>query len=576
MDLLQALIKKKVIDKKASFDLKVEERETGKALEELLLEKRLIAEPALFKIKSEIVGVPLKELTPEEVMTEALSMIPKESVEFYKMIPFSIKKDEGVLWVGMVYPENSQAQEALKFLTRQYEFSPKIFLITLSNFQRCMEKYRVPEREIEKALQSLEEETKVEGTGETLDRAAFERLVEEAPTIKMVAVILRQAVEGGASDIHIEPTSDSSKVRYRLDGSLYSSIILPLKVHPSIVARIKILSGLKIDETRIPQDGRFSTKFGDKRIDFRVSTFPTTTGEKVVLRILDPAKGTKSLQELGLRGRNFDIVKEAIEAPYGMFLVTGPTGSGKTTTLYAALQILNRDDVNIVTLEDPVEYFLEGVNQSQVRPEINYTFARGLRQILRQDPDIIMVGEIRDDETAGLAVHAALTGHLVLSTLHTNNAPGAVPRLVDMSIQPFLIPPSVNVVLSQRLIRLLCPDCKKQVEAKGEVKRFISDKLKDIPATAKDDFKIKEQFMVYKAVGCKKCNNKGYLGRMAVFEVLKMTERMADIIIKDYSAQAVFREARAQGMTTVVEDGILRVLEGITTIEEVIALAEEK
>lgn len=579
MDLLQSLIKKKVIDKKSSFDLKVEERETGKTLEELILEKKLIDEVSLFKLKSDLLKIPLKEISIEEMTAEALSIIPKESVEFYKMVPFNIKKEEAVLEIGMVYPENNQAQEALKFLTRQHDFTSKIFLMTLSNFQRCLGKYRLPEREVEKALETLEEEAKtesMENAAATMDKAAFARLVEEAPTIKMVAVILRQAVEGGASDIHIEPTSDSSKIRYRMDGVLYTSIVLPLKVHPAIVARIKILSDLKIDETRMPQDGRFSTKFGDKRVDYRVSTFPTTTGEKVVLRILDPSKGMKSLEDLGLQGRNLQIIKDAFDMPYGMLLVTGPTGSGKTTTLYAGLKILNKDDVNIVTLEDPVEYFLEGINQSQVRPEINYTFARGLRQILRQDPDIIMVGEIRDDETAELAVHAALTGHLVLSTLHTNNAPGAVPRLVDMGVKPFLIPPSVSVILSQRLVRLLCPACKKKIEAKGEVKKFILDHIKAIPQSAKVDVKIKEPLMIYQAVGCKECNKKGYTGRQAVFEVLKMTDKMADIITKDYSAQAVMQEARSQGMTTVVEDGLLRVIEGVTTIEEVIALSEEK
>ena len=446
MDLIQQLIRKKILTKKEGIGLRAEVRKSGKTQEEVILAARVIDEPSLFQIKSEILKVPLKESLPEEISQETLSVIPKESAEYYKMVPLRIRKEERVLEVGMVYPENALAQEALKFLARQQKLRPEIFLITLTDFKKVLEKYRAPKREMEKALEKLEKEIKI-APEKRIEKREFERMAEEAPIIKIVAVILRQAVEGRASDIHIEPTRENLKVRYRLDGVLHSSLLLPLKIHPAIVSRIKILSGLKIDETRIPQDGRFSTNIGEKRIDFRVSTFPTTLGEKVAIRVLDPEEGLKSLDELGLRDQNLKWIKEAIKKPYGMILATGPTGCGKTTTLYALLRILNREEVNIVTLEDPVEYFIPGVNQSQVKPEINYTFARGLRQILRQDPDIIMVGEIRDAETVALAIHAALTGHLVLSTLHTTNALAVIPRLIDMGVEPFLIPPTLSLSL---------------------------------------------------------------------------------------------------------------------------------
>ena len=578
MDIIQSLIKKNIITKKQGVQLKTEIKESGKTQEEAVLEKNIVAEPDLFELKSKALGIPLKETLPEEIPQDVLSVIPRESVEFYKIIPLSIKKKEGILEVGMVYPENAQAREALKFLVRQQKLKPEIFLITLSNFKNYLSKYRAPKREMEKALEKLEEEIKV-GRGEkekVVEKIAFERLVEEAPIIKMVAVILRQAVEGKASDIHIEPARGNLKIRYRLDGILHPSLLLPLKALPAIVARIKILSGLKIDETRIPQDGRFSAKIGGKRIDFRVATFPTTLGEKVAIRVLDPEKGLKSLAELGLGGRNFEVVNKAIQKPYGMILATGPTGCGKTTTLYALLRILNKEMVNIVTLEDPVEYFIDGINQSQVKPEINYTFARGLRQIVRQDPDIIMIGEIRDEETASLAVHAALTGHLVLSTLHTSNVLGVVPRLIDMGVRPFLISPTLSLAISQRLVRVLCPFCKQKIKAGGEEKRYILRSIKNLPEKLKNKLNIKEPFHVFKPKGCKKCNFKGYSGRVGLFEMIEMTDSLSEIIIRKPTERDILHEGRTQGMITMEEDGVLKILQGITSLDEVMRVTEEK
>lgn len=575
MTLIQNLLKKGIIDKDQLTSLEFEIKSSGKKEEEVILEKGIIDESFLFNLKSEDLKIPLKEVIPEEIPLEVLELIPEDAAIYYKIIPLA--KRENVLEVGMVYPEDSRAQEALKFLARQGGFTTKVSLITLTSFNNLLKQYRTLKREVRKALGELETELKAEKI-EVRPREAveFERLVEEAPITKVVAVILRHAVEGNASDIHIEPTREKLKIRFRIDGVLYSSIFLPKKVHPAVVARIKILSNLKIDETRIPQDGRFSTKIDEKDIDFRVSTFPTTLGEKVAIRVLDPKEGLKDFDQLGLERRNFEVTKRAIEKPYGLILATGPTGSGKTTTLYALLNLLNKEGVNIVTVEDPVEYFIEGINQSQVKPEIGYDFAPALRWILRQDPDIMMVGEIRDEETAALVTHATLTGHIVLSTLHTNNAIGVIPRLIDLGVQPFLISPTLSVAISQRLVRRLCPNCKEEKKPSSEIQEFILKEIEAIPPLVKKDFKIPKKLSIYQAPGCKKCNFKGFLGRIAVFEVLEMTDQLAEIIQKEPSEIKIREEAFRQGMTTMKQDGILKVLDGITSIEEVLRVAEEK
>jgi len=440
-----------------------------------------------------------------------------------------------------------------------------------------LKKYRSLRGEVTRALEELETELKEEKIEvKPLPASEFERMAEEAPISKVVAVLLRHAVDGSASDIHIEPVKDKTRVRFRVDGVLHASIFLPLRILPAVVSRIKILSNLKIDETRVPQDGRFATKVGGREIDFRVSTFPTTLGEKVVMRILDPEKALVDIKDLGIKGRNLKAVDIAMKKPFGMILSTGPTGSGKTTTLYAILRFLNKEGVNVITLEDPVEYFIEGVNQSQVKPEIGYDFATGLRHILRQDPDIIMVGEIRDEETASLAIHAALTGHLVLSTLHTSNALGIIPRLIDMGIKPFLIPPTLNIALAQRLVRKLCSECKKRIRPKKEIQELIQKELEGMPEIIKKELKSAKALYISEAVGCKKCNGLGYSGRLGVFEILEMTDPLSEIILKEPSETRIKEEAERQGMVTMRQDGILKVLEGLTTIEEVLRVAEEK
>jgi len=574
MNLLQQLVKKGIIDQEKASSLEFEIKETGRREEEVILERKVCEESFLFSLKSENLKIPLKEIPVAEVSLETLGMIPEETAKHYQMIPLA-KKDK-VLEVGMVYPEDLKAQEALKFLARRGNYTYQVFLITLTAFAELLKQYRTLKREVGRAMEELEVEMKEEVKIRPRTAAEFERLAEEAPITKIVAVILRHAVEGKASDIHIEPVREKLRVRFRFLGILHSSIFLPLRVHPAVVARIKILSNLKIDETRIPQDGRFSATIDGQNIDFRVSTFPTTLGEKVAIRVLDPTVGLKTFVELGFGKRNFEAVKAAIEKPYGLILATGPTGSGKSTTLYAILQVLNKEGVNVVTLEDPVEYFIEGVNQSQVKPEVGYDFAVGLRHIVRQDPDIIMVGEIRDSETASLATHAALTGHVVLSTLHTSNVLGVVPRLLDLGVQPYLIPPTLSIAIAQRLVRKLCDDCKRPVSPPKEIRTLILKEIEDLPPGARDGIKIPEKLTIYAPAGCKKCGNEGYTGRVGLFEILSMTEQLSDIILKVPEEREVLKEARRQGMVSMKQDGIIKVLNGITTIEEVLRVAEEK
>jgi len=572
MSLIQILLKQGILDKEKATSLEFEIKEKGLPEEEVILEKRICSENFLFNLKSENLKINFKKVTSEEVPLEILELIPEETARYYKMIPLA--KKENILQIGMVYPEDLKVQEALKFLARQGKFNYEVFLITPSDFNELLKRYRTLKGEVGMALEELKTELKVERVPKTT--AELERLAEEAPITKIVAVILRHAVDGGASDIHIEPTREKLRVRFRLLGILHSSIILPIRIHPAVISRIKILSDLKIDETRIPQDGRFSTKINDKDIDFRVSTFPTTLGEKVAIRVLDPTTGLKKFEELGLGSRNFEAVKRAIEKPFGLILTTGPTGCGKTTTLYAFLQILNKEGVNIITLEDPVEYFIEGINQSQIRPEIGYDFARGLRHVVRQDPNIIMVGEIRDEETAALATHAALTGHIVLSTIHTNNALGAIPRLIDLGVRPYLIPPTLSCVTAQRLVSRLCDNCKAEIKPKKEIAEIILKEVENLPPQIKKGITIKKPFKIFQAVGCNKCNREGFSGRIALFEVLEMTDTLADLTLKIPSIELLAGEAKRQGMVTMKQDGILKVLDGITTIEQVLRVAEER
>ncbi len=575
MTLIEFLVKKGIVDKDKAKETESEMKASGKRAEEVILEKGFLPEDILFSAKSENLKIPLKDFKEIEVSPEVFKIIPEETANFYKMVSWA--KEENMVEIGMVYPEDLKAQEALKFISRQGNFSPKIFLITLSAFNSLGKRYKNLGVEVTEALEELESELKSEKiVKERKETPELERMVAEAPISRVVAVILNSALEQRASDIHIEPLKDKARVRFRIDGVLRTVIYLPLNVLPAIISRIKILSNLKIDETRIPQDGRFTAKINGQEVDFRVAIFPTNLGEKAALRILDPTRAVQDFEKLGLEGRNLGVVQKAIKKPYGLILATGPTGSGKTTTLYAILSLLNQEGANIVTLEDPVEYFIQGVNQSQVKPEIGYDFASGLRQILRQDPNIIMVGEIRDEETANLAIHAALTGHIVLSTLHTNNALGVIPRLVDLGIKPYLISPALALAIAQRLVRRLCPDCKKQIRPDKAIEELIRKEVNTLPPSIKKTIEIPNPFYIYENVGCKSCGNTGYKSRVALYEILEMTESLGETILKDLSESVLEKEAVAQGMITMKQDGILKALRGITTIAEVLRVTEEK
>jgi type IV pilus assembly protein PilB len=568
MSLINDLLKEGKIDKNQASEMAIEAKSFGKKEEEVILSRKIVEEEYLFELKSKALKIPLKTIYAEDVSLKVLELISEDSAKHYKMIPLGMIGE--ILDVGMVYPEDITAKEALKFLSRQAGFSYEIHLITLSSFNALLRKYRNLKKEVTEALGELE----VEKPKKEVRSDEIKRMAERAPISKIVSVMISHAVEGGVSDIHIEPLREKLRVRYRSLGQLSSSLFLPKKVHPAVVARVKILSDMKIDETRIPQDGRFSIKMSGRNIDFRVSTFPTSQGEKVAIRILDPEKGFKEFGELGLEGRNLDVMKDSIKKPYGMILATGPTGSGKSTTLYSILKSLNSEDVNIITLEDPIEYNLDGVNQSQVKPDIGYTFATGLRHIMRQDPDIIMVGEIRDEETAALAIHSALTGHLVLSTLHTNNATGVIPRLVDMGVEPFLLPATLNIAMAQRLARALCPECKKKEEASPEAKALIEKEIMSMPSSIREKTKVPSPLYIYKPQGCKKCNHTGFSSRIGIFEVLSMTQDLSQLILKDLSEPAIIKEAEKQGMTNMRQDGILKVLAGLTTLEEIIRVTK--
>ncbi len=569
MKLIQELYGQGIISDKQKKDLEDQVAKSQKTEEEVIVQQKIVEEDFLFKLKSKITQKPLYHPGLEKIPSEVLELIGQEASINYKMAP--LFRRGKTIGIGMVYPENILAQNALRFLNRKENYNYEVYLITFTDLNNILRQQRTLTNETKRALTQMGKD-EFEIKGPKIQESV--RVTDDAPIIKMVMVILRHAIEGSASDIHIEPGREKLNIRFRQDGILHLSLFLPLSVHLAIVSRIKILSNLKIDENRVPQDGRFSAKINDKDIDFRVATFPTLYGEKVEIRVLDPAEGLKSFEKMGLEGRNFEIIQQAIKKPYGLVLSSGPTGSGKTTTLYAIMRILNKESVNIVTIEDPIEYSIDGLNQSQIKPEIGYTFAEGLRQILRQDPNIIMVGEIRDEETANLAIHASLTGHVVLSTLHTNSAAGVVPRLIDMGIRPFLIPSTLRVAISQRLIRTLCEKCKKKVKINDKAKKYIADVLKSMPSFVKKET-APPQFL-YEANGCEQCNLKGYAGRIGIFEVMSMTDELADVISKNPAENAIFKVAQSQGMLTMVQEGVLKVLKGETTVSEITRATEEK
>ncbi|HOK20581.1 MAG TPA: GspE/PulE family protein [Candidatus Paceibacterota bacterium] len=573
--LIELLLKNKKIDQATADKLLKESENLNRPVEEIIYERNLIPQDEIVKIKSDYYKIPVKTFSKEDVIpNEVLNIIPEEVARTHQIVAF--KKEGDTLYVGMLSPDDQQAQDILKFIAKQRKLNIAIYLVTKSDLENIWKNYRsfaTRLKEIQDSVEIFKRQSKpshqpYQQRVVRIDEASG-IIAEEAPIIKIVSTILEEAVESNASDIHIEPMRNKLRVRFRLDGELKEMLSLPLELQPAIVARIKILSDLKIDETRIPQDGRFRTILDNKEIDFRVATFPTALGEKVAIRVLNPYVGLKTLDGLGIREYHKTIIEEAVAKPFGMILATGPTGSGKTTTLYAILQGFNKESINVVSLEDPVEYFIEGLNQSQVKPEIGYDFASGLRQIVRQDPDVIMVGEIRDNETAALAVHAALTGHIVLSTLHTNNAVGVIPRLIDMKIEPYLLPASLILMMAQRLVGRLCDNCKQKEEATGSLKEAIDKSVASLPKDLREKYK-KDKYEIYLPQGCKECNFKGTKGRLPLFEVLKMTPSLEEIILKDPSDTNLKAEAEKQGMITLRQDGIIKALEGLVSIDEVL------
>ena len=546
---------------------------SGKLPEDIVYEKKLGDESAIAKVKSELLGAPYKKIDVKAVPEELLQIIPKEVSMTYRVMP--IERTKGMMIVGMFRPDDVRAQEALRFIAKQQGMSLGIYLVTLSDLAEMWRRYMPYKNEIEAAVKEV-------GTRESDDKAVDLEggaRGEEAPVIKIVASTLRQAVEIGASDVHIEPQRNRLRIRFRIDGTLHEVVSLPPNLIQPVVSRVKVLARLKLDETRIPQDGRFRTNFLGREIDYRVATFPTPSGEKVVIRVLDPRTGLKGLAQLGISDYNERILEEGIRRPYGMILISGPTGSGKSTTLYSIMQQLNTEGVNVVTLEDPVEYVMEGANQSQVRPEINYSFASGLRQILRQDPDVIMVGEIRDAETANLAVNAALTGHVMLSTIHTNNSVGVIPRLVDLGVPSFLLSSALNMVIAQRLVLKLCPECKVEEKAPAEVEKAIDASMKMLPPELKKTKSFKSPYTIYKKGNkpdCKICKGRGTSGRVALYEIIHMTRELGELINKGFTESTLWDEARRQGVATMRQDGMLKALEGLISVEEVLRETTEE
>jgi type IV pilus assembly protein PilB len=565
MDLrfIDVLVDRGVLSQEALNKAKEEAAASGVSLEDALL-ARGIPEQELLEAKGAITGVPTRVVDKKRVIFEVLKMIPEESARHYNFVPLEVV--EGVLEIGMLDPTDITAREALNFIAAKLNMPFKIFIISKSNLNAVIDGYKGLGGEVTKALGELEN---VLAEAEKAIRQApgvkKETLVEDTPVTKMVGVMLKHAVDGHASDVHIEPQRESLRVRFRIDGILHTSLVLPLKVHDAIISRIKILTNMQLDEKRKPQDGRFSVMMDSREIDFRVSTFPTNFGEKVVIRILDTQQGVRTLEEIGMQGRNLEATLKALERPYGLILITGPTGSGKSTTLYAMLQILNKEKINIVSLEDPIEYNIAGVNQSQVKPEIEYDFANGIRSIMRQDPDVIMVGEIRDKETAQLAIHAALTGHLVLSTLHTNSAAAVIPRLVDMGADPYLLAPTLVLSIGQRLVRALCPDSRREVLVDENLKKILERETANVPEMVKKDFAIPEK--IYQAQPSPQCP-KGTKGRLGVFEVMDMTPELSSLLAKKPTEMEIMIEARKQGMVTMREDGVYKVLQGKVGMEE--------
>ncbi len=582
--LLDLLLEDNIIGRDEYTEIKeLTEKQGQKVIN--ILEGREIDKEKIVKYRARVVGMPYKNLLDQKADNEILEIIPPKVAENYKTICFD--REDKEIRVGMVDPYNSKAVEAVNFLAQSKDLKPEYHLISEASFNNFFKQYRNLREEVSSALDIQKE---AQGEGELTLASEEEGLesvqtedenINAAPVAKIVSVIIKHAVEGGASDIHIEPLEKETRVRYRIDGVLKTSLNLPKKVHSYIVGRVKVLARLKIDETRVPQDGRIRLIVDKKKIDFRVSIMPLRGVEKIVMRILDLGKGIPELEELGFEHKALETIKNNIKKTYGLFLVTGPTGSGKSTTLASLLSILNKDNVNISTLEDPIEYNLKGVNQSQVKPDIGYDFASGLRSLLRQDPDILMVGEIRDTETAELCIHAGLTGHFVLSTLHTNNTIDAVPRLIDMGAEPYLLGSTLNTIIAQRLVRKICPKCRKKINLPEGFLKKIEKEMGEVPGEVLSErvegFPGKEnlaQTTFYRGEGCAHCGGSGYKGRTAIIEIIDVTKPVKEKVMSKKEVLKIEDVKADQDFINMKQDGIIKAMEGKTTLEEVLRVIE--
>ncbi|MFA6306314.1 MAG: GspE/PulE family protein [Patescibacteria group bacterium] len=541
----------------------------GKTLENYLIEKKITTASSLYEDAANYFKVPFINLKDQIIRKDVLFSIPEPIAATHQIIAFA--SDDKEIKIATLDPENI---EIFEFIRKKTNLKPVIYLTTPESLKETVKQYH---KSLKAEFKELAD-TKINDSDENL-----KKLAENLPIVRIVDTLLEYAIFEGASDIHIEPEEKDIIARYRVDGILRTVMTLPKNVQPGIIARIKILANLKVDEHRLPQDGRFKISAKEYKVSFRVSIIPTFDGEKIVMRLLSEKAQVLTLEQLGLQPSALESVKRNIAKPHGMILVTGPTGSGKTTTLYTVMNILNTPEVNIMTIEDPIEYRMPRVNQSQVNPKIGYTFAAGLRAFLRQDPNIIMVGEIRDQETAEIAIHAAMTGHLVLSTLHTNDAVTTLPRLSDMGIPAFLVASTTNIIIAQRLVRKICPNCiqsfkldkqtvielKQQLDLEN-IMRTLEEKK--IIVNAKQGI---EALLFYRGKGCKQCSNSGYKGRLGIYEVLEVTKEMSELILRKASPSELKKQAEKQNMLTIIEDGFIKAKNGITTIEEIMRVTKE-
>ncbi|MCX6816483.1 MAG: GspE/PulE family protein [Candidatus Beckwithbacteria bacterium] len=562
LKLLDFLLEKSLLKKSDYERIKTEVLGSAAGAEELLIKHNLVSENKITQTKAELLKVPYLDVSTVSASPEALNLLPQTVAEKYLVLPFSLDKNQKTLSVVMANPVDLQS---LEFIERKTGMRLKLFLGEPSKLVKIIDEHYTQSLSTE-VTEALKETTTIKSEKIALDEYSG-GVIREAPIAKIVSTILEFAIKARASDVHIEPLEDKTRVRYRIDGILYEKLILPRNVHDSVISRIKILAGMKIDEKRLPQDGRFNFKAGAEEVDLRISSLPSVWGEKMVMRLLKKELKVPDLPDLGLRGMALTNLQTAIRVPHGIILITGPTGSGKTTTLYSLLSKINTPRVNILTLEDPVEYQIPGVNQVQVNPQAGLTFSSGLRSFLRQDPNIIMVGEIRDKETAELAIQASLTGHLVFSTLHTNSASGALPRLLDMEMEPFLLASSMTCIVGQRVCRQICKFCRESYTPPAAVVADIKKVLG--PLLKSDDFKL------YRGKKCQECNGTGYLGRIGIFEVLPVTEKIGRLILERVPSSKIEAEAKESGMIDMKQDGYLKIVEGMTTLEEVLRVAED-